>query len=139
MIEIDNRTSYDVKTSLLQTIANLYTKKDIELIITDDSEMRVINKEQRGIDTSTDVLSFPYDSLPFSPLGSIIISIDFVTLKSKELGHTMQEEFTLLFIHGLLHLLGLDHEVDKGEMRQEEKKLIEKFKLPLSLIVRTIG
>jgi probable rRNA maturation factor len=44
-----------------------------------------------------------------------------------------------LFIHGLLHLLGFDHEVDKGEMRQEEKKLIEKFKLPLSLIVRTIG
>ncbi|WP_193228465.1 rRNA maturation RNAse YbeY, partial [Aliarcobacter butzleri] len=46
------------------------------------------------------------------------------------------EEFTLLFIHGLLHLLGFDHEIDNGEHRLKEEELIEKFKLPSSLIVR---
>ena len=57
--------------------------------------------------------------------------------KSKELGHTPQDELALLFIHGLLHLLGYDHECDNGEMRAKEEELIKKFDLPESLIIRT--
>ena len=137
MIEFDNRTSLEVNENLLLTISKTYTKKDIELIITTDDEMRLINNEHRNIDKSTDVLSFPYEDMPMSPLGSIIISIDYVQNKAKELGHSNNDELTLLFIHGLLHLLGYDHEVDNGEMREEEAKIIEKFKLPKSLIIRT--
>ena len=77
--------------------------------------------------------------MPMSPLGSIVIAQGFVESKAKELGHTQKDECTLLFIHGLLHLLGFDHEVDSGAMREEEKKLIKKFNLPKSLIVRTEG
>ena len=139
MIELDNKTLFEVNETLLNTIAKLYTQKEIELIVTTDFEMQAINKEQRGIDSSTDVLSFPYESMPHSPLGSIVISLDFVEKKAQELGHSKENELTLLFIHGLLHLLGFDHEVDNGEMRQEEKKIIERFKLPQSLIVRTQG
>jgi len=69
-------------------------------------------------------------------LGSIVISTDFVQEKAKEFKHSFNEEFTLLFIHGLLHLLGFDHEIDNGEHRLKEEELIEKFKLPSSLIVR---
>ena len=138
MIELDNETSFDVDENFINTITSLFTEKEIELLVVEDEEMKTINREQRDIDKSTDVLSFPYEEMPMAPLGSIIISLNYVIAKSKELGHTQNDEFALLFIHGLLHLLGYDHEVDNGEMREEEKRLIEKFKLPQSLIVRTM-
>jgi len=139
MIELDNRTSLEVNEQLLANITKTLTKKDIELIITTDDEIRTINNEHRNIDKSTDVLSFPYEDIPMFPLGSIVISSSHVEQKAKELSHTNSDELTLLFIHGLLHLLGFDHEVDNGEMRAKEKELIEQFNLPKSLIIRTEG
>ena len=139
MIELDNRTSLNVDISTLQIIAQELTKKEIELIITSNEEIKEINKAHRGIDKDTDVLSFPYEEMPMSPLGSIVISASHVQNKAQELGHTTNDELALLFIHGILHLLGFDHEVDNGEMREKEKELIERFKLPKSLIVRTQG
>ena len=137
MIELDNRTSLEVNETFLNTVAKTLTSKEIELIITSNEEIQSINKEYRHIDKATDVLSFPYEDMPMAPLGSIMISSSFVELKAKELGHKQSDELTLLFIHGLLHLLGFDHEVDNGEMREEEAKLINKFNLPQSLIIRT--
>ena len=139
MIELDNQTSLEVDDIFLERIASSLTQKEIELIITSNEEIQAINKEHRGIDKATDVLSFPYDDMPMAPLGSIVISKEFVEQKAQELGHSNKDEFTLLFIHGLLHLLGFDHEVDNGEMREEEKKLINLLNLPQSLIVRTEG
>jgi len=139
MIEFDNRTSLDIDEKLLNTIASGLTDKEIELIITTKDEIQEINKEHRDIDASTDVLSFPYEDMPMTPLGSIVISEWHVTTLSKELGHSHGDELTLLFIHGLLHLLGFDHEVDDGEMREEESRLIKEFNLPKSLIIRTQG
>ena len=139
MIELDNRTSLEVDETFLNTIAKSLTNKEIELIITSNEEIAELNKEHRYIDKSTDVLSFPYDDMPMAPLGSIVISSTFVEDKARELGHKNSDELSLLFIHGLLHLLGFDHEVDNGEMRDEEAKLINKFNLPKSLIIRTQG
>ena len=139
MIDIDNKTSLEVNNTLLENIANDVTDKDIELIITTNDEIRQINKEYRNIDKPTDVLSFPYEDMPMTPLGSIVISQDFVLQKAEELGHTQEDELTLLFIHGLLHLLGYDHETDEGQMREEEERLINELNLPKSLIVRTQG
>ena len=139
MIDIDNKTSLEVNKQFLQKIVASLTKKEIELVITSNDEIQQINKEYRNIDKPTDVLSFPYEDMPMSPLGSIVISQDFVISKSEELEHTQEDEFSLLFIHGLLHLLGYDHEIDNGEMRKEEERLINKFNLPKSLIVRTQG
>lgn len=137
MIDFDNRTSLEIDISLVQEIVASLTKKEIELIITNSSEMREINNTHRSIDKDTDVLSFPYEDVLMAPLGSIVISSAYIEEKSKEFGHTQNDEFSLLFIHGLLHLLGYDHEVDNGEMRELEAKLIQKFHLPKSLIVRT--
>ena len=140
MIDIDNQTSYEVKTEILEQIANSLTNKEIELIITDNKTIAQINAEYRNIDKATDVLSFPYDAdMPMAPLGSIVISYDFVKEKAAEFGHSQDDEFTLLFIHGLLHILGYDHEVGSGEMRQKEEEIIKNFNLPKSLIVRTEG
>ena len=137
MIDIENSTLYEVNIEKLQTIANDLTNKDFELIVTNNEEIQSLNKEHRNIDKATDVLSFPMEfDMPNMPLGSIIISIDFVEEKAKEYNHSLEDEFTLLFIHGLLHLIGFDHEVDNGEHRKKEEELIKKFNLPKSLIVR---
>ena len=137
MIEIENKTKCEVDKALLQKITSLYTKKDIELVVTDNAEIQQINKEYRNIDRPTDVLSFPLEGKKNTLLGTIVISCEYVQSVAKELGHLPHEEFTLLFIHGMLHLLGFDHECDDGEMRKEEEKLIKKFGLPKSLIVRS--
>lgn len=137
MIDLDNTTEFLIDTASLEKIAESLTKKDIELIVVKNDEIQELNKEHRNIDKATDVLSFPMDfEMPNMPLGSIVISTDFVEEKAKEYGHIFNEEFSLLFIHGLLHLLKYDHEVDNGEHRAKEEELIKKFNLPDSLIVR---
>ena len=139
MIDIDNQVDYSFDVKLMEQIASKLTTKDIELIVTDNDTIKEINREYRAIDRPTDVLSFPYEAMPQTPLGSIVISVDYVQSRAQELGHSSDEEFVLLFIHGMLHLLGMDHEVDNGEMRQKEEALIALFGLPKSLIVRTEG
>ncbi|MCX6075219.1 MAG: rRNA maturation RNase YbeY [Campylobacterales bacterium] len=138
MIELDNRTDENYNITLLEQIANALSSKEIELILTDNEEIATINLEFRGIDKATDVLSFPSDPFVNAPLGSIIISIDKVNEVASDLGHSSDDELALLFIHGLLHLLGMDHEVDSGEMRRREGEIVEQFNLPKSLIVRTL-
>lgn len=145
MIDLDNQTTLAVDLEALEKIAETLSGKEVELIITDDATMQELNTRHRGKASTTDVLSFPMDT-PFTeesifgmPLGSIVIAESFVREKAAEFGHTVQDELSLLFIHGMLHLLGFDHETDEGEMREREKQLIEQFGLPKSLIVRTTG
>ncbi|WP_375724155.1 rRNA maturation RNase YbeY [Arcobacter sp. KX21116] len=137
MIDFDNQTKIDIDISSLEIIKNELSPKDIELILVYNDEIQTLNKEHRNIDKATDVLSFPLDyDMPNMPLGSIVISVDFVEDKAKEYNHSFLDELTLLFIHGMLHLLGYDHEVDNGEHREKEEELIKKYNLPKSLIVR---
>lgn len=142
MIDLDNQTTLPVDIEALEKIAETLSDKEVELIITDDAAMQELNAKHRGKNCTTDVLSFPMEA-PFTeqsifgmPLGSIIIAESFVREKAATFGHTLQDELSLLFIHGMLHLLGFDHEKDNGEMRLREKELIEQFGLPKSLIVR---
>lgn len=137
MIDFENQTNLNVEIAGLEDIANSITKREIELIIVDNLTIKEINFEYRQKDEATDVLSFPFDGdFPHLPLGTIIISKDFVLEKAKEYNHGSDNELKLLFIHGLLHLLGFDHEIDNGEHRHKEEELIKKFNLPSSLIVR---
>ena len=135
-IVFENNTSCEVDLELVETITTDIVNKEIELILTSNDEIHEINLTTRGKDKPTDVLSFPYEDMPNVPLGSIVISSQFIEEYSKEYNHTFEEEFALLYIHGLLHLMGFDHEVDNGEHRQKEEELIKKYKLPDSLIVR---
>ena len=140
---MDNQTTLAIDSDALEKIADTLSTKEVELIIVDDETMLALNTEHRGKERTTDVLSFPMEA-PFTeqsifgmPLGSIIIAESYVKEEAKNLGHSEQDELSLLFIHGMLHLLGFDHEVDDGEMRVREKELIEEFDLPKSLILRT--
>ena len=137
MIDFDNQTEIEIDLDEIEKIANFITDKDFELIIVDNDTIQSINKEYRNIDKPTDVLSFPLDvSCEGMPIGSIIISSDKVKEMAEKLNHSIEDEFKLLLIHGLLHLIGYDHEVDNGEMREKEKEIITYFNLPDSLIVR---
>ena len=79
-----------------------------------------------------------FDGENFAPvlLDSVVINLDLVELKATQLGHGTDDETALLFTHGLLHVLGFDHESDDGQMREAEERVIAKFNLPKSLIVR---
>lgn len=137
MLLIDNEENIPLHVSMLEGICNEHTAKDVELLLIDAAYMHELNREHRGVDKTTDVLSFPVEDFPHAPLGSIVINYELASTKALEFGHSCEEEITLLFIHGLLHLLGYDHEVDQGEMRAKEEALIRHYHLPESLIVRT--
>lgn len=123
---------------ILDEILAFLTNRDVELNFVDSDTMQDINLAQRGIDKPTDVLSFPLVYQPNLPLGCIVINSNLAQQKADELGHDKACEIALLFTHGLLHLLGFDHETDSGQMRQKECEVIENFSLPKSLIVRTM-
>ena len=142
MIDLDNQTTLEVNVDLLEEIAQALSTKEVEIIIADDETIQALNAVHRDKNSTTDVLSFPLEA-PFTeqsvfgmPLGSIVIAASFVKEKALFFGHTEHDELSLLFIHGMLHLLGFDHEVDSGEMRERETALIQQFDLPKSLIVR---
>jgi len=137
IIEFENQTSKDISLDILETITKQFTSKEVEFILCNNDYIQQINNQFRQKDSPTDVLSFPYEDMLYAPLGSIVISIDFVNDKSKLYKHSFEDELILLYIHGLLHLLGYDHEVDNGEHRAKEEELIKQYKLPDSLIVRT--
>jgi len=136
-IVFENNSKHKIDLCFVTKIASSLTQKEIELILTSNEEIQEINFNTRGKDAPTDVLSFPYDEMPNVPLGSIVISADLVEEKSKLYKHSFENEFSLLFIHGILHLLGYDHEIDSGEHRKKEEELIIEFNLPKSLIIRT--
>ncbi|NOZ13570.1 MAG: rRNA maturation RNase YbeY [Acidobacteria bacterium] len=99
----------------------------VEILLTDDVEIRRLNRKFRGKDQVTDVLSFPDgENLPGSGdvfLGSIAISVERAGVQAEEIGHSLEEELNFLILHGLLHLLGYDHEVDQGEMLRLQQEL----------------
>ena len=124
---------------------------DVNLLLTDDDAIHEINKEQRGIDRATDVLSFPMEDYPtpgdftfleevsdcFHPesgellLGDIVISGDRVVEQAENYGHSTLREFAFLMVHSLLHLMGYDHmtDADKRAMRAMEKRAMQALQL----------
>ncbi len=122
--------------AILDEITDFLTDGEVELVFVRAEQMRELNLKERGLDYATDVLSFPLEPAPHFPLGSIVVNLDKVAEKACEYGHGEEDELALLFTHGLLHVLGFDHEKDNGEMRAKEEEIIKKWGLPDSLIVR---
>ncbi len=142
MLNIENLTNFNIDNKFLENIANTLTSREIDLTLCYNKTIQQYNKEYRHKDQATDVLSFPIENdliidNDIMPLGAIVISVDYVIEKAKLYGHSEASEMALLFIHGLLHILGYDHETDEGQMRKKEALIIKSFKLPKSLIVRT--
>lgn len=115
---------------------------DFDVCLCTDAEIRRLNREFRHQDKATDVLSFPAgDGLVGAPdaeefLGDLAISVETAARQASGLGHSLDEELRILMLHGLLHLTGMDHECDDGEMRRREDELRAVLKLPRGLIAR---
>lgn len=108
-----------------------------DCLITGDSEMRRLNQQFRGKDYATDVLSFPIsDGHRSESLGDIAISIGRARAQARQFGHSLEDEIRILMLHGVLHLLGMDHETDSGRMARAEKRWRARFGLPGGLIER---
>jgi len=106
-----------------------------DTLITGDSELRRLNRDFRHKDYPTDVLSFPAgEGAPH--LGDLAISLGRARAQAREFGHTIEQEIQILMLHGLLHLLGHDHETDNGRMARAEKRWRAKLGLPTGLIER---
>jgi probable rRNA maturation factor len=109
-------------------------KGDLSIAIVSDRRMRALNRQFRGKDAVTDVLSFPSGDRGF--LGDIVIAAGVLHRQAKDAGHSAQTEVKVLALHGLLHLLGYDHETDDGKMARVEARLRKKAGLKEGLIER---
>jgi probable rRNA maturation factor len=100
------------------------------VVFTDDEEIRRLNREFRGKDRPTDVLSFPEEG-PFpegeESLGDVVVSVETAARQAKSRRRPVDHEVRILLIHGLLHLLGHDHETDDGEMAAIERRIRRKL------------
>lgn len=99
---------------------------EVHVLVTDDRRLAELNRDFRGVEGPTDVLSFPDgDELPSGGrlLGEIAVSLDSARRQAVEFGHDELRELSELVLHGTLHLLGYDHHVDDGEMDELELNL----------------
>lgn len=120
---------------------NLENKKlYVNVVLTDSKNIKNINKEHRGIDKETDVLSFPmYEKNELENihlenediLGDMVISIEKVQEQAQEYGHSFERELAYMIVHSFYHLLGYDHikETDKKEMREKEEFILGKLNI----------
>lgn len=139
-IEINQKVGKKIKEAWLNKIIeqSLLTVKiknaSVSIAIVGDSEMKKLNKEWRGKNCVTDVLSFDYKfqvpSSKFEIEGEIVISHPQAARQAKEGGHDVNDEIKMLLVHGALHLAGYDHEKSEGkakEMKRIERKILEKI------------
>lgn len=113
---------------------------EVDVLLTGNRTLRRLNREFRGKDKPTDVLSFPaavpVAETPESHAGDLAISLETAQAQANEHGHSLRDEVRVLLLHGLLHLAGMDHEADRGEMAMREAELRQTLGLPSGLIAR---
>jgi probable rRNA maturation factor len=110
----------------------------VNIAMVSDAKVRELNRRYRGVDQATDVLSFPAESVSTSSslLGDIVIARGVARRQAREAHHSESVELRVLALHGLLHLIGYDHERDDGRMRRVEQRLRRKGRLREGLIER---
>jgi probable rRNA maturation factor len=149
------RSAIERFASRLQT--EVSRGRPFDTLITGDAELRRLNRDFRGKDYPTDVLSFPAPAggrlqaegrptnagaafVSFSMsggfLGDVAISLGRARAQAREFGHAIEQEVQILMLHGVLHLMGHDHETDSGAMARAEKRCRAKLGLPNGLIER---
>jgi probable rRNA maturation factor len=111
-----------LKRVLAGAAATLGVAGELALVLAGDRLLRRLNREYRGKDRPTDVLSFAGDG-GLAGLGDVVISVETAERNARGLGRTLPQELDVLALHGLLHVLGHDHETDDGAMDRLERRL----------------
>ncbi|QSF13474.1 rRNA maturation RNase YbeY [Mycoplasma sp. Mirounga ES2805-ORL] len=142
-VVIENKAEFNFQKEFDEILENLgkYFKINKDLIvdvtITDNKKIQKLNKQYRGKDYPTDILSFDfgdktiYDSLPILPIGELVISSEKVESQAEEFNHSVRREYCYLFTHGLVHLMGYDHETE--EEREEMNNIVDEIFNPLNI------
>ena len=140
------RTPPDFRRRTVERFARRLQKevargRPFDCLITGDADLRRLNREFRGLDYATDVLSFPAappapPAPPARHLGDLAISLARARAQALAFGHDAEQEVEILMLHGLLHLLGFDHEADGGRMARAEKRWRARLGLVTGLIER---
>jgi probable rRNA maturation factor len=112
---------------------------NVNVLMTSSHALRRLNRQFRGKDEPTDVLSFPVLDRCREPAGEIAISVEIARRNARLFGHGAAEEIKILVLHGLLHLAGYNHELDDGQMARKEYRLRKALRLPLALLERSAG
>lgn len=126
---------------ILKNLQNFFSLQNkmliVDVSIVDNQTIQKLNKEYRNKDYPTDILSFgfnqsdTYEQLPIMPLGELVISHEKVEEQAKEFGHSIKREYCYLFSHGLVHLMGYDHETK--EERIEMNSIVDSIFDPLNI------
>ncbi len=123
---------------LRQAQAAARVRGEVSVLLTTDRKIRRLNRQFRGKDKATDVLSFPAPkAVARETAGDLAISVTRALRQAREQGHPLAAEIKVLMLHGLLHLAGFDHERDDGEMARRERLLRGRLGLPQGLIERS--
>ncbi len=113
---------------------------EVDVLLAGDRTVRRLNRKFRGKDKATDVLSFPAADFAGNHggdrAGDLAVSVETAARQARAQGHTLRDEVRVLLLHGLLHLVGMDHEADHGEMAAREDALRAKLRLKRGLIAR---
>lgn len=140
--KVTNRFQLLLRNAILATLEQegVGGKVEVSLTFTDNVGIHALNKEYRGIDRPTDVLSFPQidfdndgvkvEDNSYKVLGDIVISLEKAAEQASEIGHSTEHEAAFLCIHSMLHLLGYDHETgedDEKEMFSRQKSIVDKL------------
>lgn len=127
-IKLDRQIFEKFADTALQSIPET-GNKSVTVAMISDRQIRKLNKDFRGKDSTTDVLSFPFEPDEFeaeeNSLGDILISVEQAKRQATENDLPLENEIKQLILHGILHLCGFDHEIDDGEMNRRELELRE--------------
>jgi probable rRNA maturation factor len=128
-------------SSFLTTAASAAKLKGkISVLLTTDAVIRDLNLRFRRKNEATDVLSFPASEAfgkATQIAGDLAISLETAARQAEAFGHPLEVEVKILILHGILHLAGMDHEADTGQMARRESALRKRFELPAGLIQRS--
>lgn len=150
-IEIQNEAGYAVDADRLKRAAALTIEQSGEtaaaltVVITDDAEVAALNRQFRGVDAPTDILSFPADAPPPMPdaddeeppyLGDLVIAYPYTAAQAGRLGHALGDSLVLLVVHGTLHLLGADHDTleRRAAMWTAQARALTALGVPLDIV-----
>lgn len=136
-VEVDNRTRERVDADALAAVAEAVlagegaADAEAAIMLVEPAEIRALNRDHRGRDEVTDVLAFPIDEDDELPpgvprlLGDVVVCLEEARLQAEEFGETPGRALLVLAAHGLLHLVGYDHETDDGEMLARQDAVVE--------------
>jgi probable rRNA maturation factor len=123
---------------LAEARSTVRLRGQVSVLLTTDRKIRRLNRQFRGKDKPTDVLSFPApEAVSREIAGDLAVSVPTALRQAREQGHPLGVELKVLILHGLLHLAGFDHERDNGEMARRERLLRGRLGLPQGLIERS--